>query len=545
MALALWALLAFPLPLAAQVRVPAPGPTSLTAYGIPIKRVGSFDTTPIIFRGVRLFTIAAPTNNDPTATPFIVVRQEILESNLRTIVPQDDLSLHPPTSRFDPHTFRVETSTENGYPTIYATDGTRKEIVPILTVTPADATVNGKDAGTLAQSWATILADALTPAIQAVSPEVRAAELRQFLITLGLAILATYLLTLLHRTCRRRVQQLSATSDDAQGTAEGLHLLFRRRLYSTGDWLANVGIVVLWVWMVLFTLDSFSGTRMFATDLRSKLGQIVIAITTIVILNHLVGLLLASATDAWQVNPFVAPDVRARLLKRRPSILAAADNLKNIVAYLLAIAATVSILQLNFESTLTIGAVAAFGVSFAAQSIIKDYVSGWLILVEDQFAIGDIVTIGAVFGTVENMTLRITQLRAEDGRLITIANGTISLVENATRTWARVDLRVAVAVDSDLHAASASLQKALDGLAADPQFAPAVLEPPQVVGVDSITPAGIVLRAWIKVHPSMRAAIMREANARVAEAFLADGIRLAVPQTHVIQTPAAVPPLKE
>jgi small conductance mechanosensitive channel len=495
-------------------------------------------------RGVRLFTIAAPANNGQSGIPPIVVRYEILENNLQAIVPLDDMSLNPPPSRFDPDTFRVETGEENGYPTIYATDGSHKEIVPILTVTQADATVAGKNQIALAKEWSGILSIALTAAIRAVSPGVRVAELRTVLIVLVLGAVMTYLLTWLRRACKRRGQLLVASGDELHATGEGPHLLSRRRLYSTGEWLANVGVVVLWVSLVLFVLGSFSGTKLLAIDLGTKLVQIVVAIAIIVIFNHLVGLLLASATDAWQVNPFVTPEVRARQLRRRPTVLAAADNLKNIVAYALAIGATVSILQLNFESTLTISAVIAFGVSLAAQNIIKDYVNGWLILVEDQFAIGDIVTIGTIFGTVENMTLRITQLRAEDGRLITIANGTISLVENATRTWARVDLRLMIAVDSDLRAAAATLKQALDALDADPHFAPLVLEPPQVVGVDAITPAGIVLRAWIKVHPSARQAVMREANERAAEAFRAAGIHLAVPQTMLIQTPAAPPDVK-
>lgn len=524
------------------MRLPAPAPTSLNDWGIPIKRVGSFDTTPIILRGLRLFSIAAPVGHDSSSIPPIVVRYEILESNLRAIVPPDDLSLNPSPSRFNPDTFRVETGEENGYPTIYATDGTHKEIVQILTVTQADASVAGKDQTTLAREWAAILSDALTAAIRAVSPGVRASEFRTVLVVIALGALATYLLTLLRRTCKRRGQQLKMHDAEALTAGESVHHLFRRRLYSTGEWLANVAIVVLWISMVLFVLGSFSGTKLFAIDLRTKLAQIVIAYTILIILNHLIGLLLASATDAWQVNPFVAPDVRARQLRRRPTVLAAADNLKNITAYLLGIAATVSILQLNFESTLTIGAVAAVGVSLAAQSIIKDYVNGWLILVEDQFTIGDTVTIGGIFGTVENMTLRITQVRAEDGRLVTIANGQISLVENAMRSWARVDLRLTIALDSDLRAATASLQRALDTLAADPHFAPLVMEPPQVAGVDAIAPGGIVLHAWIKVHAASRQAVSREANGRIAEAFRADGIHFAVPQTLLVQSPAAPPP---
>ena len=113
----------------------------------------------------------------------------------------------------------------------------------------------------------------------------------------------------------------------------------------------------------------------------------------------------------------------------------AVENLKSIVLWAIAILATLSVLSVSAFSVLTIGAVIAFALSFATQNLIKDYLNGFLILAEDQFAIGDVVTINGFSGNVEDLTLRITRVRTDDGRLVTIPNSSVVAVENPTRLW--------------------------------------------------------------------------------------------------------------
>ena len=219
---------------------------------------------------------------------------------------------------------------------------------------------------------------------------------------------------------------------------------------------------------------------------------------------------------------------------RRPTLLQAAESLKSTVLYAIAVATTISLLGLDMTSVLTLGAVAAFAVSFASQSLIKDFVNGWLILAEDQFAIGDYVTINATTGSVENLTLRLTQIRTDDGKLVSMPNSSIVAVENATRSWSRIDFRVSVATNTDVAKATALLQKTLDELASDPQWRGSILEPPQILGVEFVSHAGIVLRAWIKTAPGERGPLNRELNRRVDEAFRANSVDIALPQTVMI-----------
>jgi small conductance mechanosensitive channel len=215
--------------------------------------------------------------------------------------------------------------------------------------------------------------------------------------------------------------------------------------------------------------------------------------------------------------------------------LRAAESLKSTVLYLIAIGTTLSILTVSVASVLTLGAVLAFAVSFASQSLIKDFVNGWLILAEDQFAIGDYVTINGTTGSVENLTLRLTQLRTDDGKLVSMPNSSIVAVENATRSWSRIDFRVSVANNTDVAKATDLLKQTLDELAADPQWRAVVLEPPQILGVEAVTHAGIVLRAWIKTAPGERGPLTRELNRRVDDAFRANSVAIALPQTVLVQ----------
>jgi len=104
------------------------------------------------------------------------------------------------------------------------------------------------------------------------------------------------------------------------------------------------------------------------------------------------------------------------------------------------------------ESILAGGAILGLAISFSSQSLVKDLVNGSLILLEDQFAVGDVVDIDGAAGVVENVNLRVTQVRNTQGELISIPNSTINRVKNMTRLWSRVDFTVEVAYENDINA---------------------------------------------------------------------------------------------
>jgi small conductance mechanosensitive channel len=503
-----------PQPLRAQLPlVPQAAASPPAGSDITVKRVGNLDTAPITFNGYRLFLIAAPPAgaDDPIAP--IVQRVNAIEDNLRRIVPLGGF-LEVAPSRFDPASFRVEVGSENGYPTLYATDERHVDSAQIMTVTEADAYLSGVASGELAKQWQGILQDNLGRAVQNAAPEQVYRRLRTAPVVVALALGMTWLLWTLRRSLERRGDAI-----DAANAEEVKRTRLRRRLLRALKWLLGWVGVAMWLLVILWLAAISPAWHGTATRLSWQLGAVGAVWIAIAAINAITSVFVARLSQEWTPNPFASRDDRIRLALRRPTIAAAIDNLKLILLCAVGIGLTLSIFAISTTSALTIGALAAFAVSFAAQSVVKDYVNGFCILAEDQFAIGDTITVNGRSGVVENLTLRVTQLRTDDGTLVTLANSTIAMVANATRLWSRVDFRIQIARNADVERALTLLKATLDGLAEEEPWRDAVLAPPEVLGVEEISNAGIVLRAWLKTSATHRAALSREVNRRVEEAF--------------------------
>src|SRR5438552_1031068 len=176
-------------------------------------------------------------------------------------------------------------------------------------------------------------------------------------------------------------------------------------------------------------------------------------------------------------------------------------------------------------------AVAGFGVvgiavGFGAQSLVRDYFNGWLILLENQFSIGDVVSIAGVTGTVEDLTLRRTTLRDLDGIVHTVPNGEIKVASNRTRTWARINQNVTVAFGTDIDKAIEVVEDLGKTMAADPIWKRRILEPPRVERVESIDERGVTLKILGTVRASEQWAAGGEFRKLLLEAFAKNGIRL-------------------
>ncbi|HEX4013996.1 MAG TPA: mechanosensitive ion channel family protein [Candidatus Cybelea sp.] len=538
------ALLLATLPILAQVPgVPLSIPgvtTTASPWGFPIKRVNNLDTAPIAFEGQRLFVVAAPAAAADAAIPPIVQRVDTIADNLQRIVPATVSIGNRPASHFDAKTFKVNIGSENGYPTLYATDASKREVAPIVTLTEADATLNSMSKNDLAVQWQGVLQSALGRALLTAEPEYFAAQLRKLPFVLAGGALATILLVILRRRLRRRNDALDATAEavdphETSDSAGAKQIRIERSVVSGGLLLTRYALVGMWAVIFLWVLGILPTTHALANVLTTRSIRVVVLWLILALLDRVLNVTIVRIADNWESSLFATPGDRARLTVRRPTVVRAAENLKSIVLWAIAILATLSILSVSAASVLTIGAVIAFALSFATQSLIKDYLNGFLILAEDQFAIGDVVTINGFSGTVEDLTLRITRIRTDDGRLVTLPNSSVVAVENQTRLWSRIDYRVAVAASSDIAKAIEVLTATLDEIARDPAWSKSILEPPQVLGVDAVSHAGIVLRAWIKTVPVQKAALMREINRRVSDAFRAANVSLGMPHAVVVR----------
>lgn len=162
-------------------------------------------------------------------------------------------------------------------------------------------------------------------------------------------------------------------------------------------------------------------------------------------------------------------------------------------------------------------------VGLGAQNLVRDYVAGTFILVENQYAKGDIVRIVDVTGTVEDLSLRRTTLRDMDGTVHTVPNGLVGVSSNLTRVWARIDVDVTVKHGTDLDQAIAAIDRAGRELAADPAWSRRVLEAPRVDRVAALGGPGVTLKVLGTVRAADRWAAAGEMRRRIVAAFAADG----------------------
>ena len=150
--------------------------------------------------------------------------------------------------------------------------------------------------------------------------------------------------------------------------------------------------------------------------------------------------------------------------------------------------------------------------------------SGFFILAEDQYGVGDLITVGAVTGTVEEVNLRVTSLRANDGTVWFVPNGEIRMVGNAAKDWAKAVVDVVVPKGADLALAIAAITEEVDALAEDGAWAEVLLEKPQVLGVETMGIDGVTVRVEVKTTLGNRVRVARELRTRIGARLYREGI---------------------
>jgi moderate conductance mechanosensitive channel len=177
-----------------------------------------------------------------------------------------------------------------------------------------------------------------------------------------------------------------------------------------------------------------------------------------------------------------------------------------------------------------VGAVFAAALGFGAQDLVKDFLAGIFILVEDQFHVGDVVTIAETTGVVEDIQLRVTLLRDLEGNRHFVPNGQITVTSNFTSKYGQPVIDVGIAYEEDVDHALEVFADELASLAADPDFSHLITEPPEVLGVNELGDSAVVLRGRLTTTADERWAVRREALKRVKKRFDAEGISIPFPQ---------------
>ena len=174
--------------------------------------------------------------------------------------------------------------------------------------------------------------------------------------------------------------------------------------------------------------------------------------------------------------------------------------------------------------------IVGIALGFGAQDLVKDFLSGVFMLIEDQFGVGDIVDAGEAVGEVEGISLRSTRVRDVTGTLWHIPNGEIRRVGNMSQEWARALLDVEVAYDTDLDVAIELIGAVAETMAAEDEYAEVFLDTPAVWGVQDLAADGVLIRLVIKTLPGKQWAVTRELRRRLKRALDSAGIEIPFPQ---------------
>ena len=226
-----------------------------------------------------------------------------------------------------------------------------------------------------------------------------------------------------------------------------------------------------------------------------------------------------------------------------------------IVILVVAVLTLLSEFGINVSVLLGGAAVFSLAIAFGAQSLIKDYFSGLMIISENQYRVGNVVNINNVSGVVEDITLRMTILRDIEGTAHFIPHGEIKIVSNLGYMWSQVALEVKIGYTENVDKAMAVVMDVAKGLQADTVFGRYIISAPELLGVDSFADSCLIVKILVKTHPLKQWLIKRELLRRIKNRFDEEGIEIPLPYQRIYYTPDATnnfhekikdePPLKE
>ena len=260
--------------------------------------------------------------------------------------------------------------------------------------------------------------------------------------------------------------------------------------------------------------------------LDAGIAKPTIHIALVLVLGYLVLKIIDSALNRLRL---IIPrdDVlgMARVQQRTETLRGVVRSVSKAILLLVVILQIGSELGFSIAPILASAGIAGLAVGFGAQSLVKDVISGFFILFEDQFGVGDVVKIGDFSGVVERMTLRATVLRNLEGQVHVVPNGNIQNVTVMTKEWARAVLDVTVRHEEELKRIFDTLERVGRRLAQD--WPDRVLEQPTVLGVEKLDDSGVTIRSIVKTPPFKHGDVLREWRWRVKEEFDRIGIQFA------------------
>ena len=509
-----------------------------------------------------LFTIASPTVYD--RSPEAVGDRQTVEQRAEEIQAKLLLLIQRP---MDSESLVFEVSQLNNVAVIDVKDNQFPRPLVLLSVTEFDADFNGQPIDELADQWRGILEDELRNGLKKLPDDQR----RVNHILLGLLLLTTGLVALKYglskrqKQLRRQKKALRAAAAPEPDTVPGgepaatldapavqARTAFVQRLqqvFTLDRQLAALDFLQ-WLLFWLMMLAWYSGFLWVAgvsPYLIRNQFKFLDVLLSLLLIWFLTGLairvsrrLIDIVIHRW--NPFNRVDFldfgdAQRHELRSSTIAGAAKGLVTIAIALFGLLSALNEMGLPTASVVAIGSLAGLAITFGSQNLIKDLVNGFFILAEDQYAIGDVIDLGSqTTGLVENLNMRVTQIRSGKGELITIPNSAITQVRNLTRSWSRVEFAIDVAYHTNPDQALAVLRAVAHGLYTDPAWHDKILAEPTVLGIDSVSHSGITITTWIQTEPAQQWTVGRELRLRVRNALEANGIEIGIPQYYSLDS---------
>jgi moderate conductance mechanosensitive channel len=227
----------------------------------------------------------------------------------------------------------------------------------------------------------------------------------------------------------------------------------------------------------------------------------------------------------------VAENVRRE--QRADALGNVATSLVGVVIWSLALIMALGQVGLNLGPLIAGAGIVGVAVGFGAQDLVKDFLSGVFMLIEDQYGVGDIIDVGEAAGVVEGITLRSTRLRSIDGTLWHVPNGEIRRVGNMTQEYSRALLDIGIAYGTDIDAATDIIERVAIDLSMEPDWGQLFLDAPAVLGVENLGPDSVDIRLLVKTHATKQFDVARELRRRIKYAFDTAGIEIPFSQRTV------------
>ncbi len=197
----------------------------------------------------------------------------------------------------------------------------------------------------------------------------------------------------------------------------------------------------------------------------------------------------------------------------------------SVIIYTVATLTILEVLGVPLGAVLASAGIGGIAFGFGAQSLVKDYLSGVFMIMEDQFGVGDLIDTGDVTGTVEDVGLRVIRLRDAGGQVWYIRNGEINRIGNQSQGWSTAIVDVPVAYDEDADRVLELLKETLDEVYADPKWDSVLLQQPEVAGVDKVVGGTMTIRIFGKCAPNQQWGVQRDILERAQKALRAAGVR--------------------